>query len=102
MTTQTPNLHTMIAALDGKDDILNVTVNGVDFTVYYDEYPSRGDNGALVPGSVTGDYEVAVGPLIGGEGVIFRQHMSPTGQGADTKGYAVRLVVGAILKRAQR
>lgn len=92
-------LRAAIIGMNAENDKIEITLDDVDFTVYYDERPSRGDYGGLVPNSVTGDYEVAVGPLIGGEGVIFRQHVSPTGQGSDTKAYAADQVVAAIWKR---
>ena len=97
--TPTPrNLYRELATMTSGSFAL--TVAGKPFTVFYDEQPSRGDLGGLVPGSVTGDFEVC-DDSPGGPGVVFRQHVSPTGQGSDTKGYAVERVMAAIVRLDQ-
>ena len=92
------SLERRLAAMDGTGT-LELTIEGIDFTIYYDERESRGDNGTPVRGSITGDFEVAEGPLVGGKGVVLRQHVSPTGQGSDSKGYAVGRVAGYLTER---
>ena len=92
------NLHRELATMTSGR--LALTVAGKPFTVFYDERPSRGDAGGLVPGSVTGDFEVC-DDSPGGPGVVFRQHVSPTGQGSDTKGYAAERVMATIVRLDQ-
>lgn len=77
-------------------------VQGVPYIVYYDQSGSVGDYGQSVSGSVTGDFEVFRGEDAVGAKEVLRQHVSPTGQGSDTVGYAVRRVVEAIVADMRR
>jgi len=73
-----------------------VTIAGVPYLFYYDQKGSVGDFGDSVPGSITGDFEVFRGADAVGSKEVVRQHVSPTGQGSDTIGYAVGRVADAV------
>lgn len=64
-------------------------LNGVEFTVYYDEQGAVGDNGQPVRGDVTGDYEVLLGidgPL--GLRHLAHTHVSPHGTSGHGNAYS--------------
>ena len=77
------------------------TVGGITFTVYYDQQEARGDMGQSVPGMVSGDYEVWVGPVEDNKNLL-RQHVSPGKPRGMQQSYAAEKVVTAILNYVNR
>lgn len=66
-------------------------IAGVPYIFYLDVKGSIGDAGYSVPGSISGEIEVFRGTDAVGSKEVVRQHISPTGQGSDSLGYAIRV-----------
>jgi hypothetical protein len=83
------------------DGTMDVIVNGVEFTVHYDERQATGDNGRPVRGDMVGDFEV-----VHDGRVINRVHVSPHGTSGygnpRAKSYAAETAAAAITRHSRQ